>query len=322
MPVTIHIPLRDVAGHAHRGADRRDRHDRRRAISGAASPSPQPRLAVAGLNPHAGEGGAIGTEDRSDHRVRPSRRCAPPASTSTGPLSADAMFHPAARAGYDAAICMYHDQALIPAKTLVLRRDGQCHARPRLRPHLAGSRHGARHRRHRQGRSVEPRRGASPRGRTDAQRERCMSAIDDLPPLRDVIARHELSRHQRPRPEFPSRPQPHGADRPRRRRPRRRHRHRGRPGPGRADAGAARRRGAAGSSPSNATSAALPRLREIAARYPGRLTVIEATRSPSIWPRFADGPTRIVANLPYNIATPLLVGWLQRRTLAAAGTSR
>jgi len=76
-----------------------------------------PRLAVAGLNPHAGEEGMLGEEDEQiiapaiaalqarGHAVR-------------GPLSADTLFHAEARAGYDAALCMYHDQALIPIKTL------------------------------------------------------------------------------------------------------------------------------------------------------------------------------------------------------------
>ncbi len=77
----------------------------------------QPRIAVAGLNPHAGEGGAMGMEEiemispllddlRQDGLDL------------SGPRSADTMFHAGARAGYDAAICMYHDQALIPIKTI------------------------------------------------------------------------------------------------------------------------------------------------------------------------------------------------------------
>lgn len=77
----------------------------------------EPRLAVAGLNPHAGEGGAMGHEEITliapvlDRLRAEGYRLA-------GPASADTMFHPRARAGYDAAICMYHDQALIPIKTL------------------------------------------------------------------------------------------------------------------------------------------------------------------------------------------------------------
>jgi 4-hydroxythreonine-4-phosphate dehydrogenase len=76
-----------------------------------------PRLAVAGLNPHAGEGGAMGTEEITlITPVLDTLRAEGMAID--GPRSADTMFHAAARAGYDAAICMYHDQALIPIKTL------------------------------------------------------------------------------------------------------------------------------------------------------------------------------------------------------------
>jgi len=84
-----------------------------RALFGIAAP----RLAMAGLNPHAGEGGAMGDEE--------ARLIAPAIAALraegiavTGPHPPDTMFTPAARAGYDAAVCMYHDQALIPLKTL------------------------------------------------------------------------------------------------------------------------------------------------------------------------------------------------------------
>jgi 4-hydroxythreonine-4-phosphate dehydrogenase len=77
----------------------------------------RPRIAVAGLNPHAGEGGAMGREEieiispvLEELRAR--------GLDLAGPLPADTMFHPRARARYDAAVCMYHDQALIPLKTL------------------------------------------------------------------------------------------------------------------------------------------------------------------------------------------------------------
>jgi 4-hydroxythreonine-4-phosphate dehydrogenase len=77
----------------------------------------RPRLAIAGLNPHAGEDGTIGTEDRDI--VAPAvRTLQAEGIDARGPLSADTMFHPAARESYDAALCMYHDQALIPIKTL------------------------------------------------------------------------------------------------------------------------------------------------------------------------------------------------------------
>lgn len=76
-----------------------------------------PRLAVAGLNPHAGEDGAMGHEDRAV--IAPAIAALRAEGIDVrGPLPADTMFHARARAGYDVAICMYHDQALIPAKTL------------------------------------------------------------------------------------------------------------------------------------------------------------------------------------------------------------
>ncbi|MFB2551134.1 4-hydroxythreonine-4-phosphate dehydrogenase PdxA [Ensifer soli] len=116
VPVTIHIPLHAVAGAltadlVYRtctitAADLRDRF-------GIAAP----RLAVAGLNPHAGENGALGHED--DAVIRPVvERLRAEGIDAAGPLPADTMFHDRARATYDVAICMYHDQALIPAKAL------------------------------------------------------------------------------------------------------------------------------------------------------------------------------------------------------------
>ncbi|MCS6986695.1 MAG: 4-hydroxythreonine-4-phosphate dehydrogenase PdxA [Sphingomonadaceae bacterium] len=78
---------------------------------------PAPRLAVAGLNPHAGEGGMMGREE-AEVIVPAIEALRAEGIEVTGPHSADALFHAAARAGYDAALCMYHDQALIPVKTL------------------------------------------------------------------------------------------------------------------------------------------------------------------------------------------------------------
>jgi 4-hydroxythreonine-4-phosphate dehydrogenase len=77
----------------------------------------RPRLAVAGLNPHAGEGGAMGREEITT--IAPAIAVLRADGVDAfGPLPADTMFHPKARAGYDAALTMYHDQGLIPAKTL------------------------------------------------------------------------------------------------------------------------------------------------------------------------------------------------------------
>jgi 4-hydroxythreonine-4-phosphate dehydrogenase len=77
----------------------------------------QPRLAVAGLNPHAGEGGTIGREEALiiGPAVRALRDLGVEA---TGPHPADSLFHPEARTSYDAVLCMYHDQGLIPLKML------------------------------------------------------------------------------------------------------------------------------------------------------------------------------------------------------------
>ena len=81
----------------------------------------RPRLAVAGLNPHAGEGGALGREDIEI--VAPAiAQLRADGIDAAGPMPPDTMFHAAARARYDAAICMYHDQALIPLKTLDFER--------------------------------------------------------------------------------------------------------------------------------------------------------------------------------------------------------
>lgn len=76
-----------------------------------------PRLAVAGLNPHAGEGGLFGAQEKEI--IQPAIDALNASGIKTfGPLAADTLFHDEARAGYDAALCMYHDQALIPVKTL------------------------------------------------------------------------------------------------------------------------------------------------------------------------------------------------------------
>ena len=116
VPVTIHIPLADVP--AALTADLivataeivANELTSRLAIV-------EPRIAVAGLNPHAGEQGAIGKEDQNV--IRPAvERLQAAGINAFGPLPADTMFHPEARARYDVALCMYHDQALIPAKML------------------------------------------------------------------------------------------------------------------------------------------------------------------------------------------------------------
>ena len=116
VPVTIHLPVREVPQRltveliAETG--RIVAHDLRARFGIA-----RPRLALAGLNPHAGEEGALGAEDAAV--VAPAvERLRREGIDARGPLPADTMFHAAARRAYDAALAMYHDQALIPIKTL------------------------------------------------------------------------------------------------------------------------------------------------------------------------------------------------------------
>lgn len=116
VPATIHIPLRDVP-HVLTPAllERVLRVTRAGLIRDFGLTAP--RIAVAGLNPHAGEGGKMGDEEA--RVIAPVlARLRGEGMDLTGPLPADTMFHAAARAGYDAAVCMYHDQALIPIKTV------------------------------------------------------------------------------------------------------------------------------------------------------------------------------------------------------------
>jgi 4-hydroxythreonine-4-phosphate dehydrogenase len=116
VPVTIHLPLKDVPRVLTVDlVTSTGRIVARDLISrfGIA----RPRLAVAGLNPHAGEQGALGEEDIAV--VSPAiERLKADGIDARGPLPADSLFHAAARATYDAALAMYHDQALIPIKTL------------------------------------------------------------------------------------------------------------------------------------------------------------------------------------------------------------
>jgi 4-hydroxythreonine-4-phosphate dehydrogenase len=116
VPVTIHLPLKDVVARLSTElvleTGRIVARDLNRRFGIA-----RPRLAIAGLNPHAGEEGALGEEDMTV--VRPAvERLIAEGIDARGPLPADTLFHEAARASYDAALAMYHDQALIPIKTL------------------------------------------------------------------------------------------------------------------------------------------------------------------------------------------------------------
>ena len=116
VPATVHLPLAEVSGAL--------------TIEGLVSIAivtdqalrkdfgiDRPRLVMTGLNPHAGEDGKIGHEE--DQIIGPAVRALRDLGVDCrGPAAADAMFHPEARQSYDAIICMYHDQALIPVKML------------------------------------------------------------------------------------------------------------------------------------------------------------------------------------------------------------
>jgi 4-hydroxythreonine-4-phosphate dehydrogenase len=116
VPVTIHVSLRralDLLSTNEIVRVSRTTHAALRRDFGI----PRPRLAIAGLNPHAGEDGYMGDEERT--LIRPAmERLRAEGIDLVGPMPPDTMFTEQARARYDAAICMYHDQALIPLKTL------------------------------------------------------------------------------------------------------------------------------------------------------------------------------------------------------------
>jgi 4-hydroxythreonine-4-phosphate dehydrogenase len=116
VPATIHIPLAAVPRTlSAEGLSRTIRLTHAALIRDFGLGAP--RIAVAGLNPHAGEGGAMGTEETT--LIAPVLDALRAEGLDLiGPLPADTMFHAAARARYDAAVCMYHDQALIPIKTI------------------------------------------------------------------------------------------------------------------------------------------------------------------------------------------------------------
>jgi len=116
VPMTTHIALKDVPEHFSEGLII--------ACARAAAKAmvrnfgiEQPRIAIAGLNPHAGEHGNLGNEEQ--RIMQPAiDQLREQGMNITDPLSADTMFHEEARARYDVALCPYHDQALIPLKTL------------------------------------------------------------------------------------------------------------------------------------------------------------------------------------------------------------
>ena len=120
VPVSVHVPLSEAVASLSQEAIVTCAETAGNALERDFGCRPA-RLAVAGLNPHAGEGGALGREEVDI--IEPAVATLKQRGRKVlGPFAPDSMFHAAARRRYDAAICMYHDQALIPIKTIDFHR--------------------------------------------------------------------------------------------------------------------------------------------------------------------------------------------------------
>lgn len=120
IPVTIHIPLKDVPGKLTTALIVETARVAVRDLVQRFGIA-RPRVAVTGLNPHAGENSALGKEEETV--IKPAiETLRAEGIDAFGPVSADTLFHPRARQSYDVALCMFHDQALIPVKTLAFDR--------------------------------------------------------------------------------------------------------------------------------------------------------------------------------------------------------
>ena len=298
VPATIHIPLARSPRRCGRTIWWRSGASSRRD-SRAISASPRP-----GSFCRAQSACGRGRRDRPRghrHRGAGSGPICAEGIAAAGPLPADTLFHAEARENYDAAIGMYHDQALIPVKTLAFDTGVNVTlGLPFIRTSpdhgtafdIAGNGFG------------EP---TSFRGPPAGRPHGAGAGMSDvLPPLREVVAKNELDARKIARPEFPVRPQSHRPDRPRGRaaeaaRPR------DRPGPG----GLTRALLAHGAKKVIAVERddrCLAALEEIAAPFRAASRSSRAMRCARLpgFSRAVSGPVRICANLPYNIGTPLL----------------
>ncbi len=312
VPATIHIALKDVAARLTRELLVRTgltvAHDFRARFGLA-----EPRLAFTGLNPHAGEGGAMGREEIEI--ITPALAELKGAGIAvSGPHPADTLFHAAARKRYDVVIAMYHDQALIPVKTLAFAHAvNTTLGLPFVR---TSPDHGTAFDIAGEGKAdptslIAALRLAAAAG-APGRPERPMTGAPELPPLREVVARHGLDARKALGQNFlfdlnltariaraagpleaativEIGPGPGGLTR------------------------ALLAEGAAKVIAIERDARCLPALAEIAAHYPGRLDVV-AGDALEIDAGALVGPTRparICANLPYNIATALLTHWLE-----------
>ena len=116
VPVTVHQPLKQALASLSRASIVHAGRVTAAALAGDFGLA-RPRLAVAGVNPHAGENGTLGREEIDIIAPAVAELIAAGINAS-GPAPPDTLFHPSAREGYDAVLCMYHDQALIPLKTI------------------------------------------------------------------------------------------------------------------------------------------------------------------------------------------------------------
>ena len=310
VPVTIHIPLKDVFHALSKdlilATIEITANDLRRYFGIA-----RPRLAVSGLNPHAGEEGGLGREEIDI--IAPAIEAARAQGLDvTGPHPADTMFHAAARATYDAAICMYHDQALIPLKTLAF--DEGVNVTLGLPFIRTSPDHGTAFGIAGTGKSepAQPDRSAPPCRRHEPRRRGPrLSTPDGLPPLREVIRAAGLSAKKSLGQNFlldlnltrriaraagplegvtivEIGPGPGGLTR------------------------ALLLEGAARVVAIERDERCLPALSAIAALYPGRLDIVSAdAREMDYAGLHLPSPARIVANLPYSVGTPLLISWLK-----------
>ena len=245
-------------------------------------------------------------QHRRPRRRGPASRPTPPSTCPTG-------------GSYDAVIAMYHDQALIPIKTVAF--DEAVNVTLGLPIVRTSPDHGTAFDLAGTGKALARQHAARAHAAARATAADAPRAAIEPDRQSAAAARgHRAARPQRQkaaRPELPARSQPHGADRPRRR---------GRstgvtvievgPGPG----GLTRALLAEGARKVIAIERderALPALAEIAAAYPGRLEIIAGDALEIDYAALADGPTRIVANLPYNIGTELLIRLADARALAA-----
>eukprot|EP00435_Cladocopium_sp_Y103_P076808 s1_g547.t1 len=268
VPVTIHIPLADVAdqltselilarGETLAAALERD--------FGLA----HPRLAVAALNPHGGENGALGTEE--ERIIEPAVRALRDAGIDvTGPYPADTLFHAEARRGYDAVLAMYHDQALIPLKTIDF--DNGVNTTLGLPIVRTSPDHGT---------------ACDIAGTGKANPNSFIAALRQA----SAIAAHRRIARSAGRLDdvtvLEIGPGPGGLTR------------------------ALLSEGAQQVVAIERDERCISALTEISESYPGRLTIVEGDALELDHSSLVSGPVRIVANLPYNIATPLLTGWLE-----------